>query len=501
MSNSPLRRITSLHCRLLAGAALIASTGVDAGTSFAAESPAVVCVQSAPERCALPLGAPAEGVLSEPHHIHDWVVALPATATLRVTLSGLAVDFDVHVYSPDGALAGESTNEGTEDDTVVLEGAAPGSYAIYVNSPRGLASDVPYQLTASAPDLPQQPATEGPETPSPPAPDVPAAQPVPPVAPSTPPLPAAAPAARTPISSDTAARVTSTRLVRGHGAWVQGIALYPDGKRLASAAGDGVVKLWDVATLAEERSIIAANTSAEAVAVSPDGKLMATGTDDGRIRIWDAAATSRVERYLIDPVGGAVRSLAFSPDSRWLAAGSDDARVRLWDVSGERPLRPSRTFTHKMTVRSLAFSPNGKLLVTGSDDGTARVWDTSSNGNEVRGLQATGAVRSVAVSSDGRYVAAGGDRTVTIWQLESGREVQRVEPGTTTHAVAFAPGGQVLATSGADRTIRLWETESGRDLKRLTGHGDTVQSLAFTADGRVLISAGKDGAIGTWGVE
>jgi WD40 repeat protein len=136
-----------------------------------------------------------------------------------------------------------------------------------------------------------------------------------------------------------------------------------------------------------------------------------------------------------------------------------------------------------MAVRSLAFSPNGKLLVTGSDDGTARVWDTSSNGNEVRGLQASGPVRGVAISSDGRFVAAGGERTVTVWQLESGREVQRVEPGTTTNTVAFAPGGHVLATGGADRSIRLWETESGRELRRLTGHGDAVQGLAFTAHG------------------
>jgi WD40 repeat protein len=491
---SPLRTHLS---RLLSGPLLASAVVHAVAPAQAAEPPAIVCLVPAPESCALPASASVTGVLSGPHHVHSWALPLPAAATLRVTLTGLAVDFDLHVYGPDGQLAGESLNEGTEDDTVIVENAAPGGYVVYVNSARGLASDTPYQLIVSTPDLPAIAPDGAGSAPATELAAQPASAPAEPIGET----PAARPAERRAIAPETAAGVTSLRLARGHGARVQDIAVYPDGRRLASAAGDGVVKVWDVPALAEARSTIAGRTSAEAVAVSPDGKVLAAATDDGRVRLWDAAPTSMHERYLVEPAGGPVRALAFSPDGRWLATSSQDARVRLWDVSGERPQRPARTFDHKMVARSLAFAPSGKLLVTGSDDGTARVWDTSSNGTEVRGLQMSGPVRDAAISGDGRYVAAASERTVTVWLLETGREVHTVEPGAGTHAVAFAPGGRLLALGGADRSIRLLETESGRELRRLTGHGDAVQALAFTPDGRLLLSGARDGAIGVWGAE
>ena len=101
--------------------------------------------------------------------------------------------------------------------------------------------------------------------------------------------------------------------------------------------------------------------------MSPNGRRLASGSDDKTVKLWDVV-TGRELRTLTghsDIVG----SVIFSPDGRWLASGSVDKTVKLWDVSTGRQFR---TLTgHSDIVRSVAFSPDGRWLASGSVDGQA----------------------------------------------------------------------------------------------------------------------------------
>src|SRR4051812_32150706 len=55
--------------------------------------------------------------------------------------------------------------------------------------------------------------------------------------------------------------------------------------------------------------------------------------------------------------------------------------------------------------------------------------------------------------------------------------------GSEVTALAYAPDGNVLASSGRDGAIRLWETTSGKQLRELRGHKGEVRSIAFAPDG------------------
>ena len=103
---------------------------------------------------------------------------------------------------------------------------------------------------------------------------------------------------------------------------------------------------------------------------------------------------------------------------------------------------------------------------------------------------------------NGRHIASGsGDRTVRVWDIESGQNVLTlsIEDGVTT--VAISPDGKLVAAGSLDKSVRVWDAHTGYLIERLEGpdgHRDSVYSVAFSPNGRDLVSGSLDKTIKMW---
>jgi WD40 repeat protein len=286
------------------------------------------------------------------------------------------------------------------------------------------------------------------------------------------------------------------------GASVQGLAVSPDGHRLATGGDDATVRLWNADTGQPIGQPLTGHTdTVYSVAFSPDGHRLATGSGDDTVRLWNADTGEPVGEPLT-PDAGDVDGVVFSPNGYRLATANVDGTVRLWNVRTGQPIGAPLT-GHTDQVNAVAFSPDGHRLATGSEDNTVRLWNAD-NGQPI-GSPLTGhadAVYGVAFSPDGhRLATASRDATVRLWNADTGQPIGQPLIGhtNTVFSVAFSPDGHRLATGSGDHTVRLWNADTGQPIGQpLSGHSNAVLAAVFLPDGRRLASAGYDDTVRIW---
>ncbi|HWO69452.1 MAG TPA: BTAD domain-containing putative transcriptional regulator [Actinomycetota bacterium] len=294
-------------------------------------------------------------------------------------------------------------------------------------------------------------------------------------------------------------RVVSTLRVPG----AFGTAVSPDGRRLA-VVGDGVGSVLDVETGEEQFRLTGVGGLGLAVSWSPDGRYIAATGEDAA-GVWDAE-TGRLRHTLLGHTGS-VLSVAWSPDSSRLVTGGSDGTARVWEIgAGVRELWSLSAQETRSGIYGVAFSPDGTMVMAGDLGISAvQIWDLGPNG-DAEWLNLPGATQVEFMPDGRRVVTTSGGSALTIWDLQTRRDVRTTGPTKDGFRVenidvsadggSIGVGGWVEGDGGSygGEVARMWDMRTGRELFTVR-HSFDVTEVDVSPDGEHLLTLSWDGRV------
>jgi DNA-binding beta-propeller fold protein YncE len=277
----------------------------------------------------------------------------------------------------------------------------------------------------------------------------------------------------------------------GHKAGITWVDVSPKGDLVVTSSDDGAVKLWDLLTGKETASLPADTTvGVGRLAFGPDGATLAVaGRNDSRVTVWDLGTHQPKLTVPAGPKG--VTALAFSPDGKLLAIAHYE-QVKLWDLARGKE---SSKFDHRDGMVGLAFSPDGKTLYQLGSNAKVYPLDVPTSTKDRQAGRQPGKVwdpghtpfntTSLALSKDGKLLAAGVYDYVRLWDTGTASLRTDVKFGAKqVGGVALSPDGKLLAT--VSRSVTLWDLETGKELAVIEAGQQADQAL-FSPDGARLV--------------
>nr|POF22312.1 vegetative incompatibility protein het-e-1 [Quercus suber] len=211
----------------------------------------------------------------------------------------------------------------------------------------------------------------------------------------------------------------------------------------------------------------------------------------------------RQERLIdIDPVTSEIKveSIALSLDGNLLAFAARYQEVKIWDMTNKRyEWKSYSSIWARGTFLWVAY--NTFAMVVKYNIISLR--SPLTRWTEVKELQGhTGAIISLAASSDGTLLASGAeDKTIRIWDPIKGVALQKIRDYPyRIMSIAFCLNQSIIISTSA-KAIKIWDIVKGSRLRTYEGHNDEVLSITSAPDGHTIASVARYQDLQLWKAE
>ena len=287
--------------------------------------------------------------------------------------------------------------------------------------------------------------------------------------------------------------------ISSFGRWIISSDYTDDGAFLVTVGGESLLyRPGDVVVWKADGSRVVTlsghATAVWAVDASSDGKLVATAGYDGMVKLWDMQSGKL--KADLNQHKGWVRSLAFSPDGSQLVTAGEDGNVIVWSTSSGTAV--TTVVAHKGPVTAITFSSDGKTFVTGGRDNLVKIWNAL-DGKEIKSL--TGhedTIWSIAYSpTRSEFVSTGADKTIRVWSADNFKQTGML----TGHkdwvtSAAFNSDGGRLVTASLDGVIKLWDVQKRQEQEGPSHQSASVWCVTFAPDDQsIFVGTHRGGKI------
>lgn len=292
------------------------------------------------------------------------------------------------------------------------------------------------------------------------------------------------------------------RSMSGHRSEVNCVAFSPDGTRALSGSsgfGDHSCRYWEIES---GRELGHFDEPTTAVGFSADGSKALYGTDRGMLGIRDLYAGGEIMKVKAFP--SKITRACFTLDGAFVLSCSkgrqlfgkkeDDFALKFFSALGGEELL--RFEGHGFSVYDISISSDGLYALSASGDKTVRLWDLKT-GKEIEqygpfpafalAVSFAGSSKEMVVGIDNAF----GKATAQVWDLVAKREITSFKKQGGVISVSVSSDGHRVLTGSSDRSACLWERSSGQQIRTIATGAKSLMCVALNAEGKLGLTGGK----------
>ena len=290
------------------------------------------------------------------------------------------------------------------------------------------------------------------------------------------------------------------QVLKGHDERITGIDFHPSGEWLVSSSFDKTIKLWDLRG-SSHSVVFSHEQKVTEIHVHPNRPLLLSASGDDSYRLWNSESGELMQRFT-----GVSSIAAFSQNGKWFAIGRENG-IDVHDCTTFKTISKCRGLSQSPS--DLVFIPDSALLAGIDNTNTILLWNCESGElleeknilPNLTGLFTPGAP-SIAVSSDGSKIAAGGLFPVHIFRLphlELECQIRHENQHQDYHvlSIAFLNTNETLAISDGVGQLEFWDRSN--NAKNLAfKHTQGVTDFDFLENENRLFSTCWDSSLTLW---